>query len=136
VLDDTKSLPRHSQRGKSNTSNRSITHAADAQVSEDSDASKSAKSAELPLATDAEAVNRRKATAEAQAEIGNVARPSAPKVFRLSLAVAVGMESEWRHMNEFWKSRHRARVEKEMLAVFERSFKRFKVTSDQDKELS
>ncbi len=113
-----------------------IAQAADAESSKDTDSSKSAKSAEFPLATDAEAVNRRKATAEARAEIGNVARPRAPKVFRLSLAVAVSTESEWRHMSEFWKSQHRARVEKEMLAVFERGFKQFKVKPDQDKELS
>lgn len=108
----------------------------DAAISKIIDSSKSAKSAEFPLATDPEAVSRRKATAEAQAEIGNVAHPRAPKVFRLSLAVAVSREREWRRMNEFWKSGHRARVEKEMLAVFERGFKQFKVKSDQDKELS
>jgi hypothetical protein len=57
-------------------------------------------------------------------------------MFRLSLSVAVSMESEWRHMNEFWKSRHRAHVEKEMLAVFKRWFERFKIKSDEDKERS
>jgi len=103
---------------------------ADAQLAKIADSGKSADSADFPLAMDAEAVNRRKATAEAEAEVGRVAIPRAPKMYRLSLAVPVKTRREWNDMHEFWKSQRGARIKEEMLGVFQRSFKQFLNMSD------
>lgn len=80
------------------------------------------KLANFPTATDAEAVKTRAATEKAEEEVGDVARraPKPERVFRFSISMPVSSDEEWSAAVQFWRSKHRSRVEKEMVTVFKR----------------